>query len=118
MPHPRRYHEGRSFAHQGKHPRFQGSVHEEARVAAELLDLGVQRCNGASEPCRLTNDFLPSFWLNSQSSCVLTSSDFLPHAVVGMIPTETVAKRLQTLPTQNAVTGPVPDLLSTNTSII
>jgi hypothetical protein len=70
------------------------------------------------EPCRLTNDFLPSFWLNSQSSCVLTSSDFLPHAVVGMIPTETVAKRLQTLPTQNAVTGPVPDLLSTNTSII
>jgi hypothetical protein len=35
-----------------------------------------------------------------------------------MIPTETVAKRLQTLPTQNAVTGPVPDLLSTNTSII
>ena len=49
---------------------------------------------------------------------MLTSSDFLSHAVVGMIPTETVAKRLPTLPTQNAVTGPVPDLLSTNTSII
>ena len=46
------------------------------------------------QPCRLTNYFLPSFWLHLQSGCVLTHSDFLSHAVVGMIPTETVTTRL------------------------
>ncbi|MCX8511467.1 MAG: hypothetical protein ORN83_06875, partial [Chthoniobacteraceae bacterium] len=62
--------------------------------------------------------FLPSFWLNLQSSCVLTRFDFLSHAIVRMSPTVTVTTRLPTLPTQNAVAGRVPDLLSTNTSII
>jgi hypothetical protein len=49
---------------------------------------------------------------------VLTRFDFLSHAIVRMSPTETVTTRLPTLPTQNAVAGRVPDLLSTNTSII
>jgi hypothetical protein len=49
---------------------------------------------------------------------VLTRFDFLSHAIVRVIPTETVTTRLPNLPTHNAVAGRVPDLLFTNTSII
>jgi hypothetical protein len=49
---------------------------------------------------------------------VLTRFDFLSHAIVRVIPTETVTTRLPILSTQNAVTDHVPNLLSTNTSII